>query len=74
MAWYNIQVRGCGGMADAPDLGSGVSDVQVQVLSPAPKQKGAERLLLIIAQINKPTMNLAYLRSKYAKVVDWEEA
>ena len=25
-------------MADAPDLGSGVPDVQVQVLSPAPKQ------------------------------------
>ena len=23
-------------LADAPDLGSGVSDVQVQVLSPAP--------------------------------------
>ena len=25
-------------LADAPDLGSGVYDVQVQVLSPAPKQ------------------------------------
>ena len=28
--------RRCGGMADAPDLGSGVHDVQVQVLLPAP--------------------------------------
>ena len=24
-------------LADAPDLGSGISDVQVQVLSPAPR-------------------------------------
>ena len=26
-------------LADAPDLGSGVLDVQVQVLSPAPNEK-----------------------------------
>ena len=29
---------GRGGMADAPDLGSGVSDVRVRVSSPAPIQ------------------------------------
>ena len=34
---YYWQIRGHGGMADAPDLGSGVPDVQVQVLLPAPR-------------------------------------
>ena len=32
-----IHSCGYGGMADAPDLGSGVPDVQVQVLLPAPE-------------------------------------
>lgn len=32
----SIIIYGCGGMADAPDLGSGVLDVQVQVLLPVP--------------------------------------
>ena len=31
-------------MADAPDLGSGVPDVQVQVLSPAPKHSNPNLL------------------------------
>ena len=33
---YNIINAGVAELADAPDLGSGISDVQVQVLSPAP--------------------------------------
>ena len=35
---YTITTCGCGGMADALDLGSSVIGVQVQVLSPAPKK------------------------------------
>ena len=37
-----LELKKCrrGGMADAPVLGTGVSDVQVQVLSPAPKNQG----------------------------------
>ena len=31
-------------LADAPDLGSGVPDVQVQVLSPAPKQNNPNQI------------------------------
>ena len=34
-------------LADAPDLGSGVPDVQVQVLSPAPKQYNPNHLTVI---------------------------
>ena len=33
---YNNHYAGVAELADAPDLGSGVPDVQVQVLSPAP--------------------------------------
>ena len=33
---YNNINAGVAELADAPDLGSGISDVQVQVLSPAP--------------------------------------
>ena len=32
-------------MADAPDLGSGVHDVQVQVLSPAPSKEDEKDIL-----------------------------
>ena len=60
-------------LADAPDLGSGVPDVQVQVLSPAPKSKEPSGLLLILAWINKSTMDLADLRSKYAEVGGWDK-
>ena len=35
----NNRFAGVAELADAPDLGSGVSDVQVQVLSPAPAGK-----------------------------------
>ena len=36
---YNNINAGVAELADAPDLGSGISDVQVQVLSPAPRKK-----------------------------------
>ncbi len=44
--WYDNEVtkRRRGGMADAPVLGTGVSDVQVQVLSPAPKHSNPNLL------------------------------
>lgn len=36
---YNNINAGVAELADAPDLGSGISDVQVQVLSPVPRKK-----------------------------------
>ena len=42
-----IFVAGVAELADAPDLGSGVYDVKVQVLSPAPSF-----LILFLTKIN----------------------
>ena len=39
-------------LADSPDLGSGISDVQVQVLSSAPKKKAVKRPLFVWQGIN----------------------
>ena len=39
-AQNNFIFAGVAELADAPDLGSGVNDVGVQVPSPAPKTKG----------------------------------
>lgn len=42
-------------MADAPVLGTGVSDVQVQVLSPAPKKQGMQKHLLFFSMTDERT-------------------
>ena len=56
-------------LADALDSGSSRGNsVKVQVLLSAPKQRGAERLLLLWHEY-EPTQSLADLRSKYAQVV-----
>ena len=39
-------------LADAPDLGSGISDVQVQVLLPVPTERGAQRAPLSVGAVN----------------------
>ena len=41
------EYAGVAELADAPDLGSGVPDVQVQVLSPARKRKGLKSRILL---------------------------
>ena len=52
-----VTICGCGGMADAPDLGSGVYDVGVQVPSSAPKGQVFQNIgmlgFFIIAFLNK---------------------
>ena len=40
-------------LADAPDLGSGISDVQVQVLSSAPTKRLPEREAFLFAYIQR---------------------
>ena len=40
VSYSGIKYADVAELADAPDLGSGISDVQVQVLSSAPKEKG----------------------------------
>ena len=43
-------IAGMAELADAPDLGSGVFDVQVQVLLPAPELKPCESAYQAISQ------------------------
>ena len=46
---YNNINAGVAELADAPDLGSGISDVQVQVLSPVPKRNDNFRPEIVVS-------------------------
>ena len=50
-----VQNAGVAELADAPDLGSGVPHVQVQVLSPAPKTKDALAASFVFALMDGRT-------------------
>ena len=56
---YCFKYAGVAELADALDLGSSVFDVQVQVLSPAPKNKGLLRQSFIFIQSEGLVCNLA---------------